>query len=174
MPLQAQNEFCALEYFDWGSQSIAQSKFQRTTSFLGERFPRDHSRNLSSTFFRTFFRKTCWKEPNRFLGLLSHSPRSSRRLAPKGWQTMQTGSSRSRPFWTTFPNIVSNCSYSITSLCFFQAFRRTRRPTEIGAAVCISCAITKPLTHRIQRQHTCHRLGALTTGQTRVAGLQRR
>lgn len=59
--------------FDWGFQSIAQSKFQRTASFLGERFPRRHFRSSSSTLFRNFFENLFWKEQptSRFLALAS-------------------------------------------------------------------------------------------------------
>ena len=41
-----------LEYVDWGSQSIVQSKFQRTAPFLGERCSREHSRFAPSILFR--------------------------------------------------------------------------------------------------------------------------
>ena len=40
-----------LEYLDWGSQSIVQSKFQRAASFLGERRPTRHFQFLRSIPF---------------------------------------------------------------------------------------------------------------------------
>src|SRR3954471_3029069 len=51
-----------LEYVDWGSQSIVQSKFQRTAPFLGERCSREHSRFLPSILFPNFSEKSFGKE----------------------------------------------------------------------------------------------------------------
>lgn len=45
-----------LEYVDWGSQSIAQSKFQRTDSFLGERVSAHAGFFRQSTLFLDSFK----------------------------------------------------------------------------------------------------------------------
>ena len=53
-----------LEYVDWGSQSIVQSKFQRTAPFLGERCSREHSRFAPSILFRKNSEKYLGKNVN--------------------------------------------------------------------------------------------------------------
>ncbi len=86
-----------LEYVDWGSQSIVQSKFQRTASFLGK----DVQENIR-VLVRQYFSRKFPKKVFRMNALLSslrvpHS-RLARRDASKGLRKMQNAFSLSRSF----------------------------------------------------------------------------
>ncbi len=87
-----------LEYVDWGSQSIAQSKFQRTAPSDGKDFQED-----IWIFVRQYFSR---KFPKKVLGmnvrlLVLRAPHShlSQACRPKGRRKMQTAFSLSRPFY---------------------------------------------------------------------------
>ena len=68
-----------LEYVDWGSQSIVQSKFQRTGSRYGKDFQEDICVLLRQYFSRKK-RKKLWKERGCFLVPLTNPLRWAHRI----------------------------------------------------------------------------------------------
>jgi hypothetical protein len=90
-----------LEYVDWGSQSIVQSKFQRTASRYGKDFQEDISISLRQYFFRKTFGIITEKERSAFFPSDCRASRSEA-IQPKGLRKMQTAFSLSRPFLVLF------------------------------------------------------------------------
>jgi hypothetical protein len=82
---------------DWGSQSIAQSKFQRTTPQEGKDF-QENIRILLRQSFSRINRKKFWEGTVGFSFALFASPAIGARYWTQGSANMWTLFSLSRPF----------------------------------------------------------------------------
>lgn len=124
-----------MEYFDWGSQSIAQSKFQRTASFLGKGFQED-IRLLARQHISEIFSEKLAERTIPISRPRTTSPRTSMRLALRGRRTMQTTFRRSSSFSKTYSNEITCYYLPRISVIFFRSVfsQPARRHAKLSCA----------------------------------------